>query len=148
MAKIFAKFKLSSQNFVIEIISELTGWKRNEVESKFVKFDFPVLADSEVIIARGKTFIRQWEKEIVALCAKSRTNWIYLLTKRRFLPQDPSYRKVANYYEKSLGKNSFLGIKDQKINYFLFNKSENKIIDSLLSKINLIRKFHEIVLNE
>jgi len=153
VAEVFRKFKPNIYEFLINKISSLTGWEKEEIEPHFIHWNFPSLHTHHLLINYGRELIEQKEKKIVYLCAKERTFWIFASEKSQFFLTKTNrtrYHDIYNYYMSSPSYNSYLEkcpsseiIGSLDLNSVLSSPKtqKGKIIDMSLQELDNVRKF-------
>ncbi|MDR1670224.1 MAG: toprim domain-containing protein [Spiroplasmataceae bacterium] len=110
VARIFRDFKTNIYEFLVNKISSLTKWEKKEIESHFIKWNFPTLHIKYLQMIYGQELLAEKEKKIVLLCAQERIFWLFISEKKQlFFTKDSrkKYYRIYNYYMLSLFNNSY-----------------------------------------
>jgi DNA primase len=145
VAKIFRDFKPNIYDFLITKINSLTNWKKEEIESHFIQWNFPTLHIKYLQMICSQELIDEKEKKIIFLCAQKRDFWLFICEQNQiFLTKDnrKKYYDIYNYYMSSLVNNSY----SEKNNdgqelTFVERFSGKKIINNSLQELKNIKKF-------
>jgi hypothetical protein len=148
IAKIFQNFKMSARSFLIEKISHLIKWNKEEVEPYFIRWNFPAPTILRLKITHCQEIISAKEKKILAFCAQKRSFWL-LVSKKNYFYFNQSHRenyyKIYNYYMLSLSRDTFKETRiDLQGNYFpeeFLTSFKSKVVDSIFKEIDNIKKF-------
>lgn len=157
IAKTFQKFKPNVHDFLIEKISLLIKWNKEEVEPYFVKRNFPApnIHYSQIIYCQE--IIKEKEKEIIFLCAQEKIFWL-LTTKKNYFFSNRNdreiYYNIYNYYASSPHNKSFRNCinsqnafpKDYSVKLDnekneTVNSGKRRTINAAFQKIDIVKKF-------
>jgi len=100
MSLLFQEFKINIRNFLVEKISQLVDWKREQVEVFFTPRYSPILHFSQVKYY-GQSVIQSLEKKVIFLCGQEKFFWLSVIVRKYFF-NHPANRKswqtLCHYY--------------------------------------------------
>lgn len=150
IAKIFQKFKTNIQDFLIEKISLLVKWNKNEIEPYFIQRQFPVHSINYYQIIYCQELIQNKEKRILCLCAQNRNFWLITMSKNYFFWKKTERENWQNIYNKyTAAPDNKISLKEIKDYYCQVSHQENKFLpqqqkefmDKIFQEINNIKIF-------
>ena len=147
IAKIFQKFKINVRNFLIEKISELVKWGKEEVESYFIRRHFPVLDTRYWQITHCQEIIGNKEKKINSFCVQEWFFWLVVSEKKYFFlhkNERENYYKTYNYYTSSDSNNGLKGHYANLKNILgeeSMNLPNSKVVKVIFQEIDNVKRF-------
>ena len=151
IAKIFQKFKINIKNFLIEKISLMIKWNKEEVEPYFIQWNFPIRDIKYSRILYCQEIIKNKERKIICLCYQKKSFWLLTIKKNYFFidtRERKSYQNIYNYYISSPNNEVFFGGKNNEC-YCKSSHEEEKnsltqqkdFVNKLFQQINIVKKF-------
>lgn len=150
IAKIFQKFKINIRNFLIEKITLLVKWNKEEVEPYFIQWNFPALNNRYYQVIYCREIIQKKERIIVCLCTQERFFWLFAMKQNHFFfnrSDRKKYQIIYNYYISSPYNNLFTTELNEcycknshKEKQFIPQQKKN-LISKTFQEINSVKKF-------
>ncbi|MCE8163366.1 MAG: toprim domain-containing protein [Candidatus Moeniiplasma glomeromycotorum] len=105
IALLFQKFKINIRHFLVEKISQLVNWEREQVETYFIPRYLPIPHFSRVKYY-GQTIIQNLENKIISLCFQEWFFWLLVINKKYFFshPVNRKNWQILYHYYLSLGE--------------------------------------------
>jgi hypothetical protein len=134
MALLFQKFKINIRQFLVEKISQLVNWEREQVELYFIPRYFPIPHFSRIKF-HGQIIIYALEKKIFWLCFQERFFWLSVIAKKYFFhhPVNRKNWQILHYYYISLDEQN-------SANHPVLEKERGKLTELLKSEEDIYQK--------
>ncbi|KLL02106.1 MAG: DNA primase [Mycoplasmataceae bacterium RC_NB112A] len=157
MLLLFQDFKINIRHFLIEKISQLVNWKKEQVEVYFFPRFF-LVPHSFRVRHYGQRIIWALEKKIIFYCSQERFFWLSVLAKHYFFshPLNRKNWRTIHHYYLSVGEQNSTNRPVLEGNFpnSEFLKTEEKFIEEkekielIFQKIEQIKSFMEKIPNQ
>jgi len=150
VAKIFQKFKINIKSFLIEKISLMIKWNKEEVEPYFIQWNFPIRDIKSSQILSCQEIINNKEKKIICLCYQKKSFWLLTINKNYFfsdVKERKNYQKIYNYYIHSPNNEVFPWKNNECYCQSSHEEEKNsptpqkEFVNKLFQQINIVKKF-------